>query len=117
MKWFEKIKPGDMLMPDPLWNGTVRRGSQLPEPVEILRSFEATSQSKWLFVVRTKNGTERMLDAAWFMKPDAAIKAQQAAEIERERTARKTAQESLENYKGECTRLQHEVDRLVNQQT
>lgn len=43
---------------------------------------------------------------------DAAIKAQQAAEIERERTARKTAQESLENYKGECTRLQHEVDRL-----
>ena len=39
--------------------------------------------------------------------------AQQAAEIERERTARKTAQESLENYKGECTRLQHEVDRLT----
>ena len=38
--------------------------------------------------------------------------AQQAAEIERERTARKTAQESLENYKGECTRLQHKVDRL-----
>ena len=38
--------------------------------------------------------------------------AQQAAEIERERTARKTAQESLEQYKGECTRLQHEVDRL-----
>lgn len=38
--------------------------------------------------------------------------AQKAAEIERERTARKTAQESLENYKGECTRLQHEVDRL-----
>ena len=38
--------------------------------------------------------------------------AQQAGEIERERTARKTAQESLENYKGECTRLQHEVDRL-----
>ena len=34
------------------------------------------------------------------------------AEIERERTARKTAQESLEKYKGECTRLQHEVDRL-----
>ena len=34
------------------------------------------------------------------------------AEIERERTARKTAQESLENYKGECARLQHEVDRL-----
>ena len=42
---------------------------------------------------------------------DAAI-AQQAAEIERERTARMTAQESLEKYKGECTRLQHEVDRL-----
>ena len=42
---------------------------------------------------------------------DATI-AQQAAEIERERAARKTAQESLENYKGECTRLQHEVDRL-----
>ena len=42
---------------------------------------------------------------------DATI-AQQAAEIERERTARKTAQESIENYKGECTRLQHEVDRL-----
>ena len=42
---------------------------------------------------------------------DAAI-AQQAAEIERERTARKTAQESLEKYKGECTRLQHKVDRL-----
>ena len=38
--------------------------------------------------------------------------AQQAAEIERERTARKTAQESLEKYKGECTRLQHKVDRL-----
>ena len=38
--------------------------------------------------------------------------AQQAAEIERERTARKTAQESLEKYKGECTRLQYEVDRL-----
>ena len=37
---------------------------------------------------------------------------EQAAEIERERTARKTAQESLEKYKGECTRLQHEVDRL-----
>ena len=35
-----------------------------------------------------------------------------AAEIERERTARKTAQESLERYKGECTRLQHKVDRL-----
>lgn len=38
--------------------------------------------------------------------------AQQAEEIERERAARKTAQESLEQYKGECTRLQHEVDRL-----
>ena len=35
-----------------------------------------------------------------------------AAEIERERTARKSAQESLEQYKGECTRLQHKVDRL-----
>ena len=42
---------------------------------------------------------------------DATI-AQQAARVERERTARKTAQESLEQYKGECTRLQHEVDRL-----
>ena len=33
-------------------------------------------------------------------------------ELEAERAARKTAQESLEQYKGECTRLQHEVDRL-----
>ena len=41
--------------------------------------------------------------------------AAQAAEIERERAARKTAQESLERYKGECTRLQHEVDRNARQ--
>ena len=79
VKWFEKIKPGDMLMPDPLWNRTERVGSQLPEPVQILRSFEATSQSKWLFVVRTKNGMERMLDAAWFVKPNAKFRGGPAA--------------------------------------
>ena len=33
-------------------------------------------------------------------------------ELEAERAARKSAQESLEQYKAECTRLQHEVDRL-----
>ena len=42
-----------------------------------------------------------------------SILSERDAEIERERAARKTEQESLEQYKGECTRLQHEVDRLT----
>lgn len=71
MRWFKKVKAGDKLRPQPDWNRTERGGNQLPDPVEILRAFEATSQSGMLFTVCTLNGQERNLDAAWFMKPNA----------------------------------------------
>lgn len=71
-KWFRKVRAGDMLRPCPDWNRTERIGQQMPDPVEILRVVEATSQSGVVFTVRTKDGTERNLDAAWFIKPDAA---------------------------------------------
>ena len=77
------------------------------------------SESKQLAELRAENASlkevislaedSRLMDE--YLKLERA-NARLAAEIERERTARKTAQESLENYKGECTRLQHEVDRL-----
>ncbi len=71
MRWFKKVKAGDKLRPQPDWNRTERNGNQLPDPVEILRVMEATSQSGVLFTVRTLNGQERNLDAAWFMQPNA----------------------------------------------
>lgn len=71
MRWFKNVKAGDKLRPIPDWNRTERGGNQLPDPVEILRAMEATSQSGVLFTVRTKDGTERNLDAAWFIKPNA----------------------------------------------
>ena len=73
MRWFKKVKAGDKLRPHPDWNRTERVGQQMPDQVEILRAVEATSQSGVLFTVRTKDGTERNLDAAWFMKPNAAL--------------------------------------------
>lgn len=69
--WFKKVKAGEKLSPKPDWNRTERGGNQLPDPVEILRVFEAQSQSGVLFTVRTLNGQERNLDAGWFMKPNA----------------------------------------------
>ena len=67
--------------------------------------------------VRIKPGMENVWSKATYDRVEEWLKhwtcrANFKACIERERTARKTAQESLENYKGECTRLQHKVDRL-----
>ena len=68
-KWFKKVKAGDKLRPISDWNKRERIGQQLPDPVEILQSVEGKSQSRWLFTVRTKDGKERVLDAAWFVEP------------------------------------------------
>ena len=70
MQWFKKIKAGDILCPHPDWNRTERSGNQLPDKVEVINAREATSQSGVLFLVRTKGGLLRTLDAGWFLNPD-----------------------------------------------
>lgn len=68
-KWYDKVVEGDMLYPDPLWNKTERPPSQLHSPTEVLFTKPEQSQSGVLFVVRTKNGMVRELDAGWFLPP------------------------------------------------
>jgi len=70
MEWFRKIKAGDVLIPIPDWNRTERNGNQLPDQVQIVRTVEAKSQSGVMFMVRTKGGLLRSLDAFWFLEPD-----------------------------------------------
>lgn len=70
MTWFREIKAGDVLRPHPDWNRTEQSGNQLPSQVEIIRTSEACSQSGVVFLVRTKGGLLRSLDAAWFLEPD-----------------------------------------------
>lgn len=70
-KWFHRVKVGDHLKPDPMWNATERRPNQLPDPVEVLAvvQAQAQSQSGVLFRVRTFSGITRDLDAGWFIPP------------------------------------------------
>jgi hypothetical protein len=69
MKWFERIRRGDMLSPIPLWNATAGRTSRLSNLTEVLDVIPAQSQSGVLFRVRTLGGIECDLDAAWFEDP------------------------------------------------
>lgn len=71
MKWFERVRPGDMLTPIPLWNATEgQRCNRLRDPTEVLEVMRgAQSQSRVLFRVRTIGGGLRTLDAAWFEEP------------------------------------------------
>lgn len=72
-KWFKRVRPGDLLRPIALWNQSERRDNQLPDPVRVLRVREAPSQSGVLFAVKTLDGGERELDAAWFAKSDRTL--------------------------------------------
>lgn len=71
--WFRDVKVGDMLHPQPLWNQTERGPNCLPVPVEVLDITEANSQSGVLFMVRTKGGYTRNLDAGWFKRPNVEL--------------------------------------------
>ena len=60
------VKIGDKL-PARYWNATeTREANKLPCPCEVLDIAAGRSQSGTVFKVRTKNGHERWLDAAWF---------------------------------------------------
>ena len=67
--WFCAVNVGDKLRPDSAWNKSERPPNQLAEICEILALREAQSQSGILFAVRTRDGTTRYLDAAWFLEP------------------------------------------------
>ena len=67
--WFNKVKAGDTLRPQPDWNRSERPANRLPDSVKVLQVLFAASQSGLLFTVRTNSGSEISLDAAWFMEP------------------------------------------------
>lgn len=64
--WFRSVQVGDMLVPNRLCNDTERGPNHLAVPTKVLGRITAQSQSGVLFRVRTINGQDRWLDAAWF---------------------------------------------------
>ena len=56
---------GDLLKPIPRWNATSRH-CKLPARAKVLAVIPARSQSGVLYRVRSVNGVEMDLDAAWF---------------------------------------------------
>lgn len=61
------IYVGDILVPDPLWNQTSRKPSQLPDRVEVLSVYYGRGcQTGVMFKVAMNDGKTRHLDAAWF---------------------------------------------------
>jgi hypothetical protein len=69
--WMQNVKPGDYLVPRPLWNRTSGRYDKLANPslVQAVTPFR-NCQSGVLFTV-----DDRQLDADWFIGPyDGAAK-------------------------------------------
>ena len=63
------IRAGDYLVPDPLWNKTSRKPSQLPDLVKVLDVHcWRGCQTGVMFKVTTNDGKTRHLDAAWFIE-------------------------------------------------
>ena len=58
-------KVGDRIRPIPLWNASTQY-CKLPAQAEVLAVIPARSQSGILYRVRSVNGVEMDLDAAWF---------------------------------------------------
>lgn len=65
-KWFLTVKPGDKVLVHPDWNRTEPPPKQLQSPTTVIDVIKSRSQSGILFVVKTKNGSTRSLDAGWF---------------------------------------------------
>ena len=68
----KKVKIGDLLVPDELWNRTERH-HKLAIPTEVLGVREAQCQTGILVLVRCTSGLERWLSAGWFLTPNAEI--------------------------------------------
>jgi hypothetical protein len=64
--WWNTVKVGDMLKPDPFWNASVQNINIIDVPTEVLSIMDVQSQSGRLFQVKTKGGLMRWLDAKWF---------------------------------------------------
>lgn len=67
MQWFREVKPGDVVMPLPLWNQTERKPNHLASATKVLEVKEAVSQTGILFKVASLNGQAQWLDAGWFI--------------------------------------------------
>jgi hypothetical protein len=65
----KKVKIGDSLVPDELWNQTERQ-HKLSNPTKVLGVREATCQTGILLLVRCTSGMERWLSAGWFLTPN-----------------------------------------------
>lgn len=66
--WLDTVKPGDVVIPDPLWNRTERPQRHLPPRVRVLRVVTPYyGQLSRGFVVELANGQRRILDAGWFI--------------------------------------------------
>lgn len=62
-----QVKPGDMIVPNSLWNETSGRERKLVVPTKVLEVRESHGcQTGVMFRVRFKSGTEVELDASWF---------------------------------------------------
>lgn len=65
--WVKAIKPGDTLIPKPLWNESSNKYKQLPKEVTVLDidTDSACGSGKLVKVQYTKGGTA-WLDVNWF---------------------------------------------------
>lgn len=74
-RWFDEVKGGDRLLPDPQWNRTERPHRQLNSPTEVLGVWRGRqSQTGTMVTVRFQSGAVAELDAGWFLgfAPDLA---------------------------------------------
>ena len=62
----KRAKVGDLIRPIPMWNASTQY-RKLPAEAEVVAVISpASSQSRVLYRVRSVNGVEMDLDAAWF---------------------------------------------------
>lgn len=70
--WASQVQVGQKLNPKDKWNENERWGNRLDVPSEVFGVKHSPSQTGIQFKVRTKEGAEHWLDAAWFYKPASA---------------------------------------------
>jgi len=70
--WMRKIKPGDALKPDPLWNESVATHAKKLKVPAIVLDTEGRKgcQSGLMLKVKTESGATTWLDAGWFLEPE-----------------------------------------------
>jgi len=70
--WYRSVKAGDWLKAPEHWNSTMAKGSQLPDPCQVLGVRHVRgSHAGTLFLVRMNDGQEIELDTGWFDPPQA----------------------------------------------